>query len=357
MAKISVGVLGATGVVGQNYLRLLENHPWFEVTHLVASEKSAGKSYEEAVAGRWRMASAIPERLRGLRVCSLDDLATASNNCQLVFSALDADVARVYEQRYAAAGFPVVSNSSAHRGDSDVPMILPEINADHLEIIPAQQRLRGFGKGFIVVKPNCSVQSYLTPLYSLHEEFGLRKAIVTTMQAVSGAGYPGVASLDILGNVVPFIKGEEEKSELEPLKILGRVEGERILPCNEIIFSAHCNRVPVVDGHLACVSAEFAEKPSADQIVNAWNTFEGVPQQLKLPSAPSPAIVYCEEPDRPQPRLDREIGNGMTVTVGRLRACGVLQWKFVGLSHNTVRGAAGGGILNAELLRARGLLE
>ncbi|MBN2518801.1 MAG: aspartate-semialdehyde dehydrogenase family protein, partial [Candidatus Altiarchaeota archaeon] len=243
-----------------------------------------------------------------------------------------------------------------HRHTPDVPMLIPEINPGHLDIIPIQKKNRGWKNGFIVVKPNCSLQSYMAPLYALDSEFGVERVIITTLQAVSGAGHPGVSSWDAIDNVIPFIKGEEEKSEVEPLRILGRIEGNKIVPRNDWKVSAHCTRVPVLDGHMACVSVGFKEKPSKEEMLKIWKNFKAEPQKLKLPLAPEQPIIYREEPDRPQPRLDRDVDKGMAVTVGRLRECNVFDWRFVGLSHNTVRGAAGGGILNAELLKAKGYL-
>ena len=357
MAKLKVGVLGATGMVGQSYIALLKDHPWFEVSFLAASERSAGKRYEEAVEGRWHFGKDIPEEVRGLLVHSIEEMGEARKTCDFVFSALDTAVAKEWEERYAEAGVPVVSNSSAHRWDEDVPMIIPEINPDHLKIIPIQRKKRGWDRGFIAVKPNCSLQSYLIPLFPLHKEFTLKAVIVTTMQAISGAGYPGVASFDIIDNIVPYIRGEEEKSEREPRKILGRIEGDLIVEEKGIAISAHCNRVPVIDGHLACVSVAFESKPTREEILEIWREFRGVPQELSLPFAPEQPIIYQEEVARPQPRLDRDKGKGMAVTVGRLRECNVLNYRFVALSHNTIRGAAGGGILIAELLKERGFFN
>ena len=356
MKKLRVGILGATGMVGQNYLSLLEGHPWFEVSHLVASPSSAGKKYYDAVAGRWHMKKDIPKNAENLKVYSISDVESARKNCDFVFSALDSEIAKEWEEKYAEAGIPVVSNASTHRHTPDVPMIIPEINPQHLDIIPLQQKNRKWKNGFIVVKPNCSLQSYLAPLFALHKKFKIKKVIITTMQAVSGAGHPGVSSLDITDNIIPYIGGEEEKSEKEPKKILGRIDGNRIAYDDSFEISAHCNRVPVIDGHMACVSVEFEKKPGKGEILKIWKDFRGLPQELKLPFAPDKPIIYREEENRPQTRLDRDNGNGMAVTVGRLRECNVLQWRFVGLSHNTVRGAAGGGILNAELLKAKGYL-
>ncbi len=356
MKKLRVGILGATGMVGQNYISLLESHPWFEVSHLIASQSSAGRKFSDAVLGRWHMKKEIPKNVEDLKVYPINDLDNSKKHCDFVFSALDSDVANEWEEKYAQAGMPVVSNASTHRNTADVPMLIPEINPQHIDIIPIQRKNRGWKRGFIVVKPNCSLQSYLTPLFALNKNFKLRKAIITTMQAVSGAGHPGVSSFDIIDNIIPFINGEEEKSENEPKKILGRLDGSRIVSDESFEISAHCNRVPVIDGHTACVSVQFEDKPNKGQILRIWNDFKGVPQKLKLPFAPEQPIIYRDDSNRPQTRLDRDNGKGMAVTIGRLRECKVLQWRFVGLSHNTVRGAAGGGILNAELLKAKGFL-
>ncbi len=356
MKKLRVGVLGATGMVGQQYVTLLEGHPYFDVAHVVASPSSAGKAYAEAVAGRWHMQKDVPAAAKNLTVHTIENLAAVQEHCDFVFSALDSTIAREWEERYAAADIPVVSNASTHRHTPDVPMLIPEVNPEHLAIIPIQQKNRGWKKGFIAVKPNCSIQSYTAPLFTLHKEFKLKSVIVTTMQAVSGAGHPGVASLDIIDNVVPYIGGEEEKSETEPHKILGHVSGDRIAYDESFTISAHCNRVPTLDGHLACVSFACEEKPPRERILELWKNFRGVPQELGLPFAPMRPIIYREEENRPQTRLDRNTDKAMAVTVGRLREDPVLQWKFVGLSHNTIRGAAGGGILIAELLKAKGYL-
>ena len=358
--KLKVGVLGATGMVGQNYVRLLANHPWFDISYLGASPRSAGKKYTDAVAGRWHMREAIPSKVAGMTVEDAGNVDNAVGKCSLVFSAIEMEKQAVLdlEAAYARKGSPVVSNNSAYRPVDDIPVIIPEINADHLAIIPDQQKKRGFGKGFIVVKPNCSIQSYMIPIYALIKAgYPISKMILTTLQAVSGAGYPGPASIDLIDNTVPFISGEEEKSEVEPRKILGKVVGGKIVPDDSINISAHCNRVPVTDGHTACCSVEFAgKKPEADEIIRIWRSFTAVPQQLKLPSAPVPPIVYSDEPNRPQPQKDRDNGKAMAVTVGRLRKCNVFDYRFVGLHHNTVRGAAGGSILAAELLMAKGMV-
>jgi aspartate-semialdehyde dehydrogenase len=360
--KLRVGVLGATGMVGQKYISLLENHPWFEVTYLAASPNSAGKKYVDAVKGRWNMITPIPSSLVNVIVEDANIVSKALGKCDFVFSALELDknATAALEEEYAKNNLPVVSNCSAHRFTADVPMIVPEINHAHLNIISQQRKNRNWDKGFIVVKPNCSLQSYLTPLFALEQKgYKISKVILSTMQAVSGAGYPGVASLDIVDNIVPFISGEEEKSEKEPLKILGKIENGKFVNSSEIKFSAHCNRVPVIDGHTACVSFEFADKtkkPSKEEIIKIWQEFSSVPQELKLPSAPLHPIIYSFEENRPQPRKDRDADKGMAITIGRLRECNVFDYRFVGLSHNTVRGAAGGGILNAELLKAKGFL-
>ncbi|PJD96737.1 MAG: aspartate-semialdehyde dehydrogenase [Parachlamydia sp.] len=356
MKRIPIGILGATGMVGQQYLRLLADHPWFEITFLCASPKSAGKTYAEAVQQRWHQATPIPDQASQLHVHSIDQIKIALERCRCIFSAVGGDIAREYEEKYAAAGLPVVSNASYHRSTSDIPVLIPEINASHLAILPHQQAKRGWSKGFIVTKPNCSIQSYMLPLAPLHEIFGIRNLMITTLQAVSGAGYPGVSSWDISDNVIPYIAKEEEKSEKEPLKIFGKVQGNHIEAAANICISAHCNRVPVLDGHLACVSAEFKTEPTMEQVRSIWDSYISLPQQLQLPSAPPKTIIYREEVDRPQPRLDRNAGNGMAVTVGRLRPCNLLDLRFVALSHNTLRGAAGGGILNAEILVSQGYL-
>lgn len=361
MQKIKVGVLGATGMVGQMYIRLLDNHPWFEVAYVAASPRSAGKSYAEAVAGRWQMPTKIPENVKGLIVEDANNVESAKGRCSFVFSAveMDKEAIREIENKYAAAGISVVSNNSAHRWTEDVPMLIPEINHEHVKIIDVQRKNHNWQKGFVAVKPNCSLQSYLTPLYALEKAgYKISEVILTTMQAVSGAGYPGVASMDIVDNLVPFIGGEEEKTEQEPKKILGRIVNGRIVNDESIKISAHCNRVPVVDGHTACVSIKFAdEKPTREEIVRIWQDFRSAPQELELPFAPAQPIIYLEEENRPQPRKDRNNDKAMAVTIGRLRDCNVFDYRFVGLSHNTVRGAAGGGILNAELLYKKGYIK
>ena len=361
MTKYKVGVIGATGMVGQMYVSLLQNHPWFKVTFVAASSRSAGMSYVEATAGRWNMASPIPRDVKNLMVADAENVELALKNCDLVFSAVEMpekQMVRDLEEKYAAAGLPVVSNASANRSVEDVPMLIPEINPHHTKIIPAQQKRHGWKRGFIVVKPNCSLQSYLTPIYALqHAGYPISQIFLTTLQAVSGAGYPGVASLDIVDNVVPFIRGEEEKTEIEPLKILGDIRSGKFVKVKGLSISAHCTRVPVTDGHLACVNIKFRGKvPSKEKIIKIWRQFSAPPQKYSLPSAPKHPIIYLEEENRPQPKKDRMNENGMAVTVGRLRECPIFDYKFVSLSHNTIRGAAGGGILNAELLVKQGYL-
>lgn len=350
LKKIPVGILGATGMVGQQYLQILATHPWFEIAFMASSNQSAGKSYGETVQNRWYQSQPLPENLAKMPLNSIDDLMTCKESCRLVFSALSSEAAKIYEEKYALAGLPVVSNASYHRHSADVPVLIPEINAEHLKILSHQRKNRNWTQGFIVVKPNCSIQSYMIPLEALHKKFQLKKIFATTMQSISGAGYPGVSSYHIQDNIIPFIEGEEEKSETEPLKIWGKIVDNKIVAAQDISLSVHCNRVPVLDGHMACVSMEFASKPTLADIFEAWDSFESLPKQLALPSAPEHAMIYQADENRPQPRLDRMAGKGMSITVGRLRSCPLLHYRFVALSHNTIRGAAGGGILNAELL-------
>ena len=353
--KFKVGVLGATGMVGQNYIRLLENHPWFSVVYVAASANSAGVTYEESVKNRWHMVTPVPEKVKKLIVEDVANVEKAIKKCDFVFSAFeisDKNLVKEIEEKYASAGIPVVSNASANRWTPDVPMLVPEINSEHLKMIKIQQKNHKWDKGFIVVKPNCSLQSYLTPIYALSKAgFPVKKIMITTLQAVSGAGYPGVASLDMIDNVVPYIGGEEEKTEEEPLKILGTIVNDKFVKDKSLSISATCTRVPVSDGHLATVNILFKDKkPTKEEIIKIWREFKSVPQDLKLPFAPAFPIIYKEEDNRPQPKKDRDTDKGMAVTVGRLRDCKVFDYKFVSLSHNTVRGAAGGGILNAEIL-------
>jgi len=360
--KIPIGILGATGMVGQKYVQLLENHPWFEVVYVAASPQSAGKKYKDALKNGWIVGRNILESVADLTVEDVSNVKKAAKKCVFVFSAFEMpekDLIRTYENDYAAAGMPVFSNASAHRDTENVPMLIAEINPHHLDIIPAQQKANEWEKGFIVVKPNCSLQSYLTPIHALIAAgYPVEKLIITTMQAVSGAGYPGVASWDVIDNVVPFISGEEEKTENEPLKILGDAKGGKFVSFKELTISSHCNRVAVSDGHLACVNMLFGKnKPTREKILEIWKNFKGEPQKLDLPFAPKQPIHYRDEPDRPQPKKDRDADKGMAVTVGRLREDSIFDFKFVSLSHNIIRGAAGGGILNAELAFKKGFLK
>ena len=359
--KISVGVIGATGMVGQNYIRLLNGHPWFEVAYLAASPRSTGKRYRQAVAGRWHMATEIPSAVGDLIVEDAGNVRGAEGKCSVIFSAVDMDkeAVRKLEMEYASKGFAVVSNNSAHRYTEDVPILIPEINHEHCDLLSSQRKHYGWSKGLLVVKPNCSIQSYMIPVHALMKKgYRVARMIVTTLQGLSGAGYPGPSSQDLVDNIIPYIVGEEEKSEIEPQKVLGRISGDRIVPDESISISAHCTRVAVIDGHSACASIEFAgPKPSLDELKEVWRSYRSLPQELGLPSAPRQPIVVRDEIDRPQPRKDRNAGNGMAVVVGRLRPCKVFDYRFVGLSHNTVRGAAGGAILMAELLKAKGYIE
>lgn len=355
MNKIKVGVLGGTGMVGRTFISLLENHPWFEVAYVAASERSAGRPYEEAVGERWHLTTPMPAGVKRIQVSPIDAIKEAVVSCSLIFSALDTEPAKEFEEQYAAAGLPVISNAAANRWGKDIPMVIPEVNPEHLNIIAAQQKARGWKRGFIAVKPNCSIQSYVAPLFALRA-FGPQQAIVTTMQAISGGGHSSFATIDIEDNIIPFIKGEEEKSEREPLKLLGHIEGDEIVSAKEPLISAHCSRVPVFDGHMATVSVKFHKKPSKEEMLAAWATFSGEPQKLKLPLAPAHPIIYNDAADQPQTRYHRDAGRGMAITVGRLRPDPIFDWRFVGLSHNMIRGAAGGSILTAELLKAKGLL-
>ncbi|HVF91643.1 MAG TPA: aspartate-semialdehyde dehydrogenase [Blastocatellia bacterium] len=347
--KIPVGVLGATGAVGQKFVKLLEGHPWFELVELAASDRSAGKTYAEATS--WRQYTPVPENIGNMTVKACEP----GLDCRLVFSGLDASVAGEVEEEFARAGYVVVTNSRNHRMDEDVPLLVPEINSEHLGLIKVQRERRGWS-GAIVTNPNCSTTGLVMALAPIERAFGIRRLVVTTMQSLSGAGYPGPSAIDMLGNVIPFIPGEEEKLETEPLKILGRLEGDKIRFA-EFGVSAHTNRVSVEDGHTECVSLETENKASLDEIARALAGFTSIPQELKLPSAPERPIIVRRERDRPQPRYDRDEGGGMSAVVGRLRACPVFDIRFLVLSHNTVRGAAGGAILNAEIMKARGHLD
>ncbi len=346
--KLSVGILGATGIVGQRFIQLLENHPWFEVSWLAASDRSEGRTYAEAA--RWRLKTAIPGPIAKMIVSP----AKPQGAPKIIFAALDAGIARELEPQFAAAGCAVVSNSSALRMQEDVPLVIPEVNGDHIRLID-KQSWRTLSGGYVVTNPNCSAIGLVLALAPLHRVFTLETVMAVTMQAVSGAGYPGVASLDILGNVIPYIAKEEEKMEEETQKLLGVVKGSRVDPA-PFAMSAQCNRVAVEDGHTESVAVRLKKKASAEEIIAAWNEFRAEPQQLRLPSAPNQPVVYMTAPDRPQPRFDVDLGAGMATAVGRLRKCNVLDWKFTVLSHNTIRGAAGAALLNAELLKAKGYL-
>jgi len=347
-SKIPVGILGATGVVGQRFIQLLEHHPWFETAWLAASERTAGQNYPSAV--RWRLKTAIPDTVAGMKIAP----AAPAGAPKVIFSALETAVAAELEPKFALAGCAVVSNSSAFRMQSDVPLVIPEVNADHVRLLETQSWRREFN-GFVVTNPNCSATGLVMALAPLHQRFGVEKVFVVTMQAISGAGYPGVASLDILGNVIPYIAKEEEKMEAESCKMLGKLNGIGIEPA-AIQVSAHCNRVPVEDGHTESVSVKLKKPARREEMVQAFSEFRGVPQDLRLPNAPPNPVVVLDLPDRPQPTLDVNLGAGMAVSVGRLRPCPLLDWKFTVLSHNTIRGAAGAALLNAELLKAQGHL-
>jgi aspartate-semialdehyde dehydrogenase len=346
--RIEVGILGATGMVGQQFVKFLQNHPWFEITWLGASDRSAGKTYREATS--WRLDGVMPANVESMKV----EDCKPGNAPRLVFSSMDASVATEIEQAFAQAGHVIVSNSRNHRMEPDVPLLIPEINPDHLKIIPLQQRRRGW-KGQIATNPNCSTITLAMALAPL-KPFGITKILATTMQAISGAGYPGVASMDINGNVIPFIGSEEEKMQQETQKILGEFTGDAIRPLAAKV-SAHCNRVPVVDGHMVATSVELERKVGVAELIEAIGKYRSMPQERKLPSAPPRPVIYMEDKDRPQPRRDVERERGMAVFVGRLRECPVLDYKFMALGHNTIRGAAGAAVLNAELMYSEGLLD
>jgi aspartate-semialdehyde dehydrogenase len=347
--KLRVGILGATGVVGQRFIQLLEDHPQFEVAALAASDRSQGKTYAEACT--WRLPGEMPDRVKKIVVQS----PAPPLDCDFVFSSLPGEIAGEAEDSFARAGFPVITNSSPHRMDTDVPLLIPEVNPAHLELIDVQRAARGYERGYIVTNPNCSTIVIAMALAPLHQSFGVESCIATTMQAISGAGYPGVSALDITDNVLPFIGGEEEKIESETVKILGRVDGAKIKGAATKV-SAQCNRVNVIDGHLAAIRVKLTQTASLDQVRAALASFTSLPQELNLHSAPARPIIVRDEVDRPQPRLDRDAGFGMSVTVGRVASDNVLDYRFVALGHNTIRGAAGAAILNAELLLARGSL-
>lgn len=358
MYNFNVGIVGATGMVGQRFATLLENHPWFHVTALAASPRSAGKTYREAVGNRWAMKTPMPESMADMIIIDASHIDEMKDKVDFIFCAVDMPKAeiRALEEAYAKAEIPVISNNSAHRHTPDVPMIVPEINADHAEIIHAQRKRLGTQKGFVAVKSNCSLQSYVPPLHPLKEIYGLKAVLACTYQAISGAGKTFETFPDIVDNVIPYIGGEEEKSEVEPLKLWGHIEGDQIVDATTPAITAQCLRVPVSDGHTAAVFASFEKKPEIEDIKKIWAEFRGPAQELDLPSAPKQFLHYFEEDNRPQARLDRDIEGGMAVSVGRLRPDTQYDIKFVCLSHNTLRGAAGGAVLMAELLAAKGFL-
>ena len=359
MRTFNVGVIGATGMVGQRFLRLLDNHPWFNVTVLAASERSANKTYFNAVGNKWAFDCPIPEKYAQMLVLDAEkDIELIAKRVDFVFCAVNMDKTKIraLEEKYAKMEIPVVSNNSAHRFTPDVPMVIPEINPEHVEVIPAQRRRLGTKRGFIAVKSNCSLQSYVPLLHPL-KKFGIKSAAVCTYQAISGAGKTFQTMPEILDNVIPYIGGEEEKSENEPLKIWGELKNGEIVNASAPVITAQCLRVPVSDGHTAAVFVSFEQKPTEEEILSAWAEFAGEPQKLKLPSAPDQFLCYLQDDNRPQAKLDRMAGNGMSVTVGRLRKDVLFDYKFIGLSHNTLRGAAGGAVLLAELLAAKGYFD
>ena len=359
MKQYKVGVVGATGMVGQRFITLLENHPWFKLTALAASARSAGKTYEDAVGSRWLMKTPMPEAVKKMVVLDASKVEEVAAQVDFVFCAVNMkkDEIKALEEAYAKAECPVVSNNSAHRMTPDVPMVVPEINADHLEIIPAQRKRLGTKRGFIAVKSNCSLQSYVPALHPLMKDYGVTKCLVCTYQAISGAGKTFETFPDILDNVIPYIGGEEEKSEQEPLKLWGHIDDDKIVPATAPSITAQCLRVPVSDGHMGAVFVSFDKKPTKEEILKTWKEFHGPAQDLDLPSAPKQFLHYFEEDDRPQPKLDRMIENGMAVSIGRLREDTQYDYKFVCLSHNTLRGAAGGAVLLAELLAVKGYFD
>ncbi|MBQ1822708.1 MAG: aspartate-semialdehyde dehydrogenase [Lachnospiraceae bacterium] len=356
--KLRVGILGATGMVGQRFIALLENHPWFEVTTVAASPSSAGKTYAEAVEGRWKMDTPIPEAVKSLVMKNVNEVEEVAADVDFVFSAVNMskDEIKAIEEAYAKAECPVVSNNSAHRWTPDVPMVVPEVNPDHIKVIEDQKKRLGTKRGFIAVKPNCSIQSY-SPAITAWLEFEPYEAVVSTYQAISGAGKTFKDWPEMEGNIIPFISGEEEKSELEPLRIWGKVEDGKIVPADFIKITAQCIRVPILYGHTATCFINFRKKPTKEQLIQKLREFKGVPQELDLPSAPKHFIQYLEDDNRPQVQLDVNYENGMGVSIGRLREDSLFDYKFVGLSHNTIRGAAGGGVLCAELLTAKGYIS
>ena len=358
MEKLKVGVLGATGMVGQRFLSLLENHEWFEVVCVAASPRSAGKTYEEAVGDRWKLDTPMPEKVKKLIVENVNDVEKVSSQVDFVFSAVDMtkDEIKAIEEAYAKTETPVVSNNSAHRWTPDVPMVVPELNPEHLEVIKFQQERLGTKRGFIAVKPNCSIQSYAPALHAL-KEFNPVRVVATTYQAISGAGKNFSDWPEMVGNIIPYIGGEEEKSEQEPLRIWGKVENGVIVKAEAPLITTQCIRVPVLNGHTAAVFVDFEKKPSKEEMIAKWRNFKGLPQELELPSAPKHFIQYLEEDNRPQVALDVNYERGMGISIGRLREDSLFQYKFVGLSHNTLRGAAGGAVLIAELLVKQGRIQ
>lgn len=358
MKKYKVGIIGATGMVGQRFSLLLADHPWFEVTTLAASARSAGKTYEEAVGKRWAMTAPIPQKLKDMKVLDASNVEQVASDVDFVFCAVDMkkDEIRALEERYAKAECPVISNNSAHRGTPDVPMIIPEINADHAKIIPAQRKRLGTKRGFIAVKSNCSLQSYVPAVHPLMD-LGVTKVLACTYQAISGAGKTFETFPEIVDNIIPYIGGEEEKSEQEPLKIWGKIEGEQIVNTNTPSITSQCLRVPISDGHTAAVFVSFDKECSLDEIISRWENYKGRAQELNLPSAPKQFLHYFTEPDRPQIKSERNLENGMAISIGRLREDTQYTIKFVCMSHNTLRGAAGGAVLMAELLCAEGYMD
>ncbi|MBO4510229.1 MAG: aspartate-semialdehyde dehydrogenase [Lachnospiraceae bacterium] len=357
MAKLKAGILGATGMVGQRFIQLLENHPWFEVAAVAASPRSAGKTYAEAVGDRWKMDTEMPAAVKDMIVMNVNEVEAVAAKVDFCFSAVDMtkDEIRAIEEAYAKAEVPVVSNNSAHRWTPDVPMIVPELNPEHTDVIEFQKKRLGTKKGFVAVKPNCSIQSYTPALFAL-SEFEPETVVATTYQAISGAGKNFKDWPEMIDNVIPYIGGEEEKSEQEPLRIWGHIENGEIVKAQSPVITTQCIRVPVTNGHMAAVFVNFKKKPTKEQILEKWANFKGVPQELELPSAPKQFIHYFEEDNRPQTKLDRDTEGGMAVCMGRLREDKLYQYKFVGLSHNTLRGAAGGAVLMAELLKAKGYI-
>ena len=358
MSKMKVGIIGATGMVGQRFVLLLHDHPYFEISVLAASPRSAGVSYEESVKGRWKMTSEIPEEVRGMIVENANDVDSVAKKVDFVFCAVDMkkDEIQALEEAYAKAEVPVVSNNSANRWTPDVPMLIPEINFSHISILDSQRKRLGTKHGFIVVKPNCSIQSYVAALTPLMD-FGVKEVVATTYQAISGAGKTFDQWPEMIDNVIPYIGGEEEKSEQEPLKIWGKIDGDVIVKADSPLITTQCIRVPVTDGHTAAVFVNFEKKPSKEEIIERWRSFKGLPQELELPNAPEHFITYFEEDNRPQAALDRNLYKGMGISLGRLREDTLFDYKFVGLAHNTLRGAAGGGVLMAELLYRKGYFD